>query len=375
MGSEILRSESKENAPTSSTEVEFALVLSRMIDSVNNDPEHLRATVYELARVKLKEQFGSDKFVDMGQLSNSLEIAIRGVEMFVKKNGDNPALSAPAAAQGQPILAAPAAETISRPAARVVDVWGERRNFGFTAHWRFAAVIAIGLAAVIVIKQHVVGVDALRKGVDRVVNLRSSSTQKFAQSALAQKKVETADRAPGEPSPLIPTAFGIYAVSQDKLYELELLPGRAPDIRVAVSPAILRPSRTTLPDGHLKFIVYRRDSATNAADHAEIRVVAKIAQEMNFDKSGKPVMSKIDDTWVIRNIAIPFRTAPKKDDPDMYEVQSESPENALVPGRYALVIKGQAYDFSVAGEVTDPRQCLERMAATNGQFYSECQKP
>ena len=96
---------------------------------------------------------------------------------------------------------------------------------------------------------------------------------------------------------------------------------------------------------------------------------------MNFDKSGKPLSSKIDDTWVIRNIAIPFRTAPKKDDPDMYEVQSESPENALAPGRYALVLKGQAYDFSVAGDVTDPKQCLERLAATNGQFYSECQKP
>jgi len=47
----------------------------------------------------------------------------------------------------------------------------------------------------------------------------------------------------------------------------------------------------------------------------------------------------------------------------------------VAPGRYALVLKGQAYDFNVAGQITDPKQCLERMAATNGQFYSECQKP
>jgi hypothetical protein len=59
----------------------------------------------------------------------------------------------------------------------------------------------------------------------------------------------------------------------------------------------------------------------------------------------------------------------------MYEVQSEDPEAALLPGRYALVIKGQAYDFSIAGAVTDRKQCLERLAATNGQFYSECLKP
>jgi hypothetical protein len=154
-----------------------------------------------------------------------------------------------------------------------------------------------------------------------------------------------------------------------------MLPGRAPDIRIAVSPTILTPSRTVLPDGHLKFVIYRRDSATNAADHADVRIVAQIMREMSFDPAGKPVAKKIDDTWVIRNISLPFRTAPKKDNPDMYEVQSENPESALTPGRYVLVLKGQAYDFSVAGPISDPRQCLERMAATNGQFYSGCQKP
>jgi hypothetical protein len=38
------------------------------------------------------------------------------------------------------------------------------------------------------------------------------------------------------------------------------------------------------------------------------------------------------------------------------------------------VLKGFAYDFTVAGSVTDPRQCLERLVATNGRFYSECKK-
>jgi len=43
--------------------------------------------------------------------------------------------------------------------------------------------------------------------------------------------------------------------------------------------------------------------------------------------------------------------------------------------KLALVLKGQAYDFNVAGAVTDPKQCLEQVAATNGKFYSECRKP
>jgi hypothetical protein len=57
------------------------------------------------------------------------------------------------------------------------------------------------------------------------------------------------------------------------------------------------------PDGHLIFIAFRRDSATNAADRAEVRVVARIAREIGFDKDGKQVMSNVDDSWVMRNIA------------------------------------------------------------------------
>src|ERR1700758_3214390 len=102
MGSEILRAE-HETAPSLSAEVEFALVLSRMIDSVKSDPEHLRATVYELARHKLKEQFGSEEAVDMRQLSKSLEIAIQGVETFVAKNDRREAwLGRPALGQPTP---------------------------------------------------------------------------------------------------------------------------------------------------------------------------------------------------------------------------------------------------------------------------------
>jgi hypothetical protein len=103
-------------------------------------------------------------------------------------------------------------------------------------------------------------------------------------------------------------------------------------------------------------------------------VIAKIAQAMTFD-AGKPVISKTADSWVIRNISTSYQTAPLKGKPDMYEVLNEDTNKVLEPGRYALVLKGEAYDFSVAGEVRDPRQCLESVAAANGAFYSECQKP
>ena len=129
-----------------------------------------------------------------------------------------------------------------------------------------------------------------------------------------------------------------------------------------------------LPDRHIRFIVFGANSATNAVDHAEVRVIAKIAQAMKFDPAGKPIITKAEDSWVIRNISYPYQTAPLKGQPDMYEVLGEDADKPLESGRYALILKGESYDFTVAGEITDTRHCLESVAAANGSFYTECQK-
>jgi hypothetical protein len=50
--------------------------------------------------------------------------------------------------------------------------------------------------------------------------------------------------------------------------------------------------------------------------------------------------------------------------------------NFVLPaGRYAMVLNGLSYDFTVLGEVVESVQCLERTIAANGTFYSECRKP
>jgi hypothetical protein len=172
----------------------------------------------------------------------------------------------------------------------------------------------------------------------------------------------------------VPTTFGIYAISDGKLFTLALLPGRAPSPRVAISAAISAPPKTVLPDGHIKFVVFRRDSTTNALNRAEVRVIAKISQATKFDPAGRPITAKADDIWVIRNISYPYRTAPLKGQPDMYEVIGEDADKPLTPGRYALILKDEAYDLRVAGEITDSKQCLENLAAANGAFFVECQK-
>lgn len=379
MATEVGRAEGGEAAPDPGREVEFALMLSRVIDSAENDPEFLRATVYELARHKLKDEFSSKSPESVRSLSKSLETAIAGVEAFSKKKvgmegpvlGANP-VQAKALISNHPSNRQVQSALESASPVFEAHVFGSgaatvrKRSFGL-ASGRFTT-----LTIALVIISMVVSVGVLRnKG---YFGDRPAPSLPKAATAPPEVAARAADPKPVAPSPTIPTAFGIYAVSDGKLYELDVLPGRAPDPRVAISSIITAPSRTTLPDGHVTFVIYRRDSASNAADRAEVRLVARIAREATFDKGGKQVVTDVDDNWVMRNISIPHRTAPKKDNPEMYEVRSDNPDIPLAPGRYALVLKGLAYDFSVSGALTDPRQCLERLVATNGRFYSECKK-
>jgi hypothetical protein len=175
-----------------------------------------------------------------------------------------------------------------------------------------------------------------------------------------------------KPQRLLPATYGVFAESGGKLYELEALQGRAPDLRVAISAAITKPSETFLPDGHVRFIVYRRDAKGDAADAVDVRVIAQVKQDTTFDSSGKRVTAGNQNVWAIRNISFPFRAAPIKEDQEMYEVGPRDADEGLSPGRYALVLKGSVYDFTVNGRLSDKRHCLERLVAANGVFYSEC---
>ena len=383
MAPEIVRPDGGDATPDPSREVEFALMLSRVIDSVEKNPEFLRATVYELARHKLKEEFTSESFGDVRNLSKSLEIAIAGVEAFSKKkDGAEASLLGANPAQGKALISAYPSNPYVASALESVSPVFEAHVFGSggtpvrkkpfqlrTAGWFVASFLA-GLAVLTA----AISLELLRRKGYFAVNQPATILAKANTAAPAKSAPTAVEPKSAEPSPTVPTAFGIYAVSDGKLHELDVLPGRAPDPRIAISSIITANSRTTLTDGHVAFVIYRRDSATNAADRAEVRVVARIEREANFNKDGKQVVTAVDDNWVIRNISMPYRTAPKKDNPEMYEVRSENPEAPLPPGRYALVLKGLAYDFAVAGPVTDPRQCLERLVATNGRFYSECKK-
>src|SRR3981081_2979107 len=75
---------------TPAPEVDFALVLSRVITSAEDDPAQLRNIVYELARIKLQEEISrrspSSNSPGTRDFSVALESAIERVETIHSKH-------------------------------------------------------------------------------------------------------------------------------------------------------------------------------------------------------------------------------------------------------------------------------------------------
>jgi hypothetical protein len=371
-------------------EVEYALILSRMIDIVKGDPSQIRLAIYEFARARMKLDTSWADEAERKQLSAALEAAIQGVEQFSVRQDEQQRLrpSAPSVQIGPgtlPTQAAPAPELhIVRVSSPPDDIPARRKAYWRAEElpvvqvqtrarvWRLArfsiGILLFGALASLAI---------LRAGLLSVLIVPSSvatpSNPEPSQQTSVKADVKTAAvSSTSLPFPL-PSDYGVYALANAELTELQLLSEQVPDKRVAISTPINQPSRTTLPDGKAKFLVFRRDLAGNALDRIEVRVVARVARALIFDSKGKPSSAPVD-AWNIRNLSYEFKVRPVAAHPEMLLVQPKDADFTLPAGRYILALKNQGYDFTVAGKVTDPSQCLERTDAANGSFYADCQK-
>jgi hypothetical protein len=376
MGSSEIERAKPNDVEARLTEVEFALVLSRIITSVNDDPEQLRHTIYDLARYKLQEQLKLTGSGEQDQKSiNALEVAIQGVEAFSqKKQIIGPAPRHPplgyTPSNSERGSFEPIARALSSSApqfdddVRVVPASigkGSRR----AAIGRMVGLIVVLVGIMTAIRYRETFLLAFSK-IEKPMSV-ASSVQTVSVPSLPTN-VATG------PSPLLPTSFGVYVVSDNKLFELNMLPSKAQDMRVGISPTVAISNQPVLANGHVRFIVYRREAALSIPDRAEVRIVARVTRAITYNAAGKPVVSP-DDGWYIRNISFPYRVSPIKENPEMFEMRAENDGPELSPGRYALVLKGQVFDFVVDGKTTDPKHCLERLTAANGTFVSECRDP
>lgn len=186
----------------------------------------------------------------------------------------------------------------------------------------------------------------------------------------------TPSPAPGAATFPRPTSYGIYAISNNQLIELEQIATAPVDPRTRSLLQIAKPSRTIIHDARVTFIGFRRDFLSSAPEKVAVRIAARIAHSMIFDASGKPVVTTPETaSWLIRDQGYDLRVSPVRDNPEMVALRPDDPDFAFPAGRYELLLGGQHYDFVIAGAVTDPAQCVEGFATVRGPAFNECKPP
>jgi len=384
---------------------DFSLILARTIESVKSDPAQFRNLIYEMARAQLQKEAWHRNppmnILELRRMMLALETAIERVETDAAMRDGMPLLEAVAPRSAVNTAPAPAItvhapsividQTVaqnSRPVAGTSVKRARAVPAPLKAVLRLVVVAAVAAAIVLVLDRQFhllsgprpVAVDTPASppaaAAASVANIPAPLPAPAAPASAPTAIASTLPKPQPAPQPAhsgpVPAVYGVYAVSDEKLFELKPLIGRVPDQRVFMSPVLNKPSSTVLPNGHVTFIVYRRDIVSSAPDAVTVRVIARIARELKFNEAGKPSTVKVDDAWAIRNISFDYRVAPSPDNQEMIAITPQDGQFALPPGRYGLVIKGLAYDFTVDGRVTAVAQCLERTQAANGTFYSEC---
>jgi len=391
--------------------------LARMVAEVSQDHAQLRKFIYEFARVKLRKDL-YPRFVE-GAWSE-IEDQVRGLEAAIDRIEVGFAQSAPHLQNFLPPPPDQSQEHIAQNLAvpsiglQTTTRFGETaisigslagaRQYGrpppgitFGANDRFAnaylgnhlrsrfwwnvqliLAAAIGVAIYATIDaDSVLSRLRLHTWIKPAQVSAVDEVEKAQHVSLAKNELGTTPAAPlqrRDSDVPIPTDYGVYAVSDGSLVELEQLPIRVPDGRVGISAPISTTSKTQLASNQFRFVVFRRDLANSAPDRIMIRVIARVMRALTFDRRGAAKMTDVDQTWVIRDKSYEMKVAPLADNPEMIVVRPEPTDYVFPAGRYALVLNGIGYDFTVVGSPTDLAHCLERTDVTGAPVYSECPK-
>ena len=388
--------------------------LARMVAEVSQDHSQLRTFIYEYARVKLRKEL-YPKFLDgawseVNQQVRELETAIDRIEADFAKTArrlqsnsrralsdqTNPSLPVRDGSQRTTTFGDEAIQarslllgspTYGRSTSPVV--WDENDQPANvflskqlrSTFWRNTQLIvaaAIGLAIFAAIDTRPIlnrlGLDWLHKPAQVTVNGKVERGQDSVANENAAPPKSNETSRPRAIDHLVPTEYGAYAVVNGQLTELEPLPIKVPDSRVAISAPISAPSRTHFPTGQFQFVIFRRDLSNNAPDRVAVRVVAQVMRVLTFDAAGNAKTTNNGQSWVIRNNSYQMRVAPFGDNPEMIVICPDPADFVFPAGRYALVLKGVGYDFTVEGAATDLAHCLERTDAVNVPIYTECRK-
>jgi hypothetical protein len=404
------------------TEQDHYAALARMVAEVSQDHAQLRMFVYEYVRVKLRKKlyplFLDGGWAEIEQQARALEAAIDRIERDFAQHtapsqynvqlpspqsadrslppspsntpktstfGDE-AIDARSLLVGSSSYGASAVPVAADTNHRFANAFlGRHLRSSFWRNTQLILAVGIGLAIFVTIDAQFVLHRLSLSLPNRSPQINAIDQLGRQQSVAGEQSVAGASDGgptansddtvrPGAADVPTPSEYGAYAAWNGKLTELAQLPIKVPDPRVAISAPVTVPSQAHLPSGEFQFIIFRRDLKDNAPDRVSVRVVAQVMRALSFDNKGHPKTADVEQSWVIRNHSYQMRVAPLRSNPEMIVVRSDPADFVFPAGRYALVLKGVGYDFTVDGEVTDLAHCLERTDALNAPVYSECRK-
>jgi hypothetical protein len=408
--------ERNSNVPAPAKPLDYYSILLEAIEKTEKNSAQLRALVYERARFNFKRDvlFGHSSLglADLVQHIKEFELAVvrieanavdeqtspvyrenerERIENSVEFNAaESPSSSACREQAEGPDTARPSSKNAvqimpPRPVPplyarfgsvqRLEDFQYDRRPEELRRYKRFAnQIIGILVLGIVFIGAVIVaGMLWYSSTVSRRIEAANLPAKTGETAAIKSTASEaTAPQAPKLPYPL-PASYGIYALNDNKLTELQPLPIHVPDPRVALSAELKTPSTITISDHKPAFILFRRDLLNNAPQKLTLRVIARMARETKI-VGGKAMMTKIEGAWRIRNISREYRVSPVPGHREMIIARPANNES-LAAGRYALVLNRVGYDFTVKGPVQSPEFCLEGFETINGSIFTQCRAP
>lgn len=392
------------NVPVSAKPLDYYSILLEAIDTTKHNSAQLRQLVYERARFNFKRDvlFGHSSLglSDLVQHINDFELAVARIEAtatddppdqkYRKSNYEDGLIrleaTKPEDARGT--ARAGVENAAVRPQSTAVQVLAPQpstsENAGFSpvqriesysygappegfAPYRRKTNPLVGISIIgIVLTGIILASGTLWFLLKTAPEMISANVAPKAEKTIV---IQQEPVPPKLPYPL-PTSFGIYALSDNKLVELQALAMNVPDPRVALSAEIKTPSTTTISDNRPAFILFRRDLVNSVPQKITLRVVARLMRETKF-VDGKAASETVDGTWRIRNISQELRISPIPGQREMVIAHLED-NVSLAAGRYELALNHIGFDFTVAGPIKAPAQCLEQFESTGGPIYTEC---
>ncbi|HJU12101.1 MAG TPA: hypothetical protein VJ728_14550, partial [Candidatus Binataceae bacterium] len=319
---------------------EYYSVLARTISAAAEDHAQLRNIVYSLARIELRKELRRRYKIELEQQTTALEGAIAKIESDFLGEAAIPQLTSIDGTYGVAHdSSGHTAVTVWEGPSQTADAGGKwevlapipdwprsraqaseptiAREAPSRVWWRLQILLAAagGLAIYLWsdIPRDFRAVISRYTPFQLTASSDSSSSGQAATAATSLNGTASNNNANAQSTmdgvPL-PTSYGVYAISGGKLIDLGLLPIKVPDPRVAISAMISSPSETVLADGHVQFVVFRRDLLNDAPDRVFVRVVARVMRELTFSPGGKANWVKVDGSWAVRGNSYEMKVAP-----------------------------------------------------------------